>query len=181
METFRQHAQEYQLHTCQHCEKFIVDTAKAANSTNRETSLGSFHIPGAQVFTAATNTCGLFQACIVTLKNDLTRRLLVDAVTEEIACQFTLVVTLWYIRRADGGHGMTLEGAWRRDEPRGWLTDGVTRFNLWPRKGKLSGPGSLIVPNCTARCSHNGQIYVTCGSAGCQLLKVILDNANVAK
>ncbi|KAI8652515.1 HET domain-containing protein [Fusarium keratoplasticum] len=134
METFRQHAQEYQLHTCQHCEKFIVDTAKAANSTNRETSLGSFHIPGAQVFTAATNTCGLFQACIVTLKNDLTRRLLVDAVTEETACQFTLVVTLWYIRRADGGHGMTLEGAWRRDEPRGWLTDGVTRFNLWPRK-----------------------------------------------
>lgn len=45
--------------------------------------------------------------------------------------------TIWYIRRADGTHGMNIEGAWRRNgPPESWLSMGVTRFNLWPHKAK---------------------------------------------
>jgi hypothetical protein len=61
----------------------------------------------------------------------------VKVVNEDVARQFTLVVTIWYIRRADGSHGMTIEGAWKRNgPPESWLSMGVTRFNLWPHKGK---------------------------------------------
>ncbi|EEU36980.1 uncharacterized protein NECHADRAFT_86631 [Fusarium vanettenii 77-13-4] len=137
---FRKKAKQYRLHTCQHCETFIVDTAKAEASKNRETNLGLFHIPGAQIFKATSDDCALFQPCVVTLEKDLIPRTLVKVVNEDVARQFTLVVTIWYIRRADGSHEMTIEGAWRRNgPPESWLSMGVTRFSLWPHKDASCG------------------------------------------
>lgn len=140
LDHFIQEAREYRLHTCKHCQVFVIDITDV-----RGPDICTHRTPGKQAFNATADNCTFFKFCISTIKVPVPSKdnLTTQLFTKDIAETATLTVKVRH-RRSEKVDTLYFMAGWEVDGSDDDLSMHDEFFSLSPSRSKL--PSLIPVP-----------------------------------